>query len=159
MTIRRTGGQGQALLEIAIALPALLLLLAGAYACCRAAVIASSASSAAQAESIRSGRRLPGLEKNLAGSVLPGGEGVSLNVRSGKKGRLLPSPFPSLAGRTIGVAKVEKKWDETGGIGAVPPLRLERQSEMSVDCWDKGSSSGRKIRRVVRARVALGIIR
>ena len=156
MTPRRLGGQ--ALLEIAIALPALLILLAGAYACCRAAFISSSASSAAQAESIRAGRRLPGLERVLAESISPDGTGVHIGVRSGKKGRLLPSPFPKLAGRSIGFADVENNWDETGRIAAVPPLLLGRQAEMSVDCWDKGSSSGKKIRRVVRARVALGIV-
>ncbi|MBI5419158.1 MAG: hypothetical protein HZA60_03620 [Deltaproteobacteria bacterium] len=147
------------MVEAALIAPVLLLLLAGAYVACRTVFLHSAAESGAHAEAIRSGRRLHGIEQRMADSILPGGHGVAIRTDGGKKSRLLPSPFPALAGRTIAIAEIRKEWEEAGGIAVLPALRITRASEMSVDCWGKRSASGKKIRNVFHGIVAAGIFR
>jgi hypothetical protein len=156
-TIRRNSGA--AAIEAALLLPLLLVLIGGTYAACRSAFLKSRAESAAHAEAVRSGRRLPGIESRLADSILPGGQGVAIRSGRGKETRLLPPPFPSLAGRSRGIAAVDKGWEEVALAAGFPRLSLSRLSEMSVDCWDAGSSSGRKVRRVVKTAVATAALR
>lgn len=158
MTSNRKNGQG--LVEIALILPVLLLLLAGGYVCCRGSFLLSAAESAAQTEAIRAGRRLPGIEGKISGDILPyDHKRVTLRFENAEKSRLLPAPFPSLAGRTKGFAEIRKEWEEIGGISGFPALQAARISEASVDCWEKRSGSGRKIRQVVEGYVATGIFR
>ena len=102
---------------------------------------------------------LPGIEKQLSADLLPGEAGASVGSDSGKKARVLPAPFPSLAGRSSGVASVRKEWTETGEIGEFGPLHLARRVDLCADCWGGTSRSGKNIRRTVLARIALGALR
>jgi hypothetical protein len=157
MTFR--GARGQSLVELALALPMVLVMFAGLYVACRTAFLASRAHSAAQTEALRAGRALPGIERQLSAALLPGEPGASIGSEPGKKARILPAPFPSLAGRSSGVASVSKTWWETGQIAGFGPLDLVSRADLCVDCWDGMSRSGKNIRRIIRARVALGAIR
>jgi hypothetical protein len=147
------------LVETALLMPVLLLILAGGYICCRSAFLISSAETAARNEAYRSGRRLPGIEKPMSESILPGGEGIAIHTANGGNSRLLPSPFPSLAGRTKGIVEVSKPWDEAGWHAGISALQTSRIVEASVDSWDMKSSSGRKIRGFVSGSVATGFLR
>ena len=157
MTIR--DARGQSLVELALVLPIVLVMFAGLYAACRTGFLASAAQSAARTEALRSGRALPGIEKQLSADLLPGEAGASVGSDSGKKARVLPAPFPSLAGRSSGVASVRKEWTETGEIGEFGPLHLARRVDLCADCWGGTSRSGKNIRRTVLARIALGALR
>ncbi len=156
MTARET--RGQALVEAAATLPIVLILLAGLYVACRTAFLASGAQSAAQAEALRAGRGLPGIEKNLAAGLLPDGRGVSIRGACDRESRLLPPPFPALAGRSSGTVSLSKSWSETGAVGQFSPLALDRKSVVTADCWGEGSASGKSIARTIRARIALGVL-
>jgi hypothetical protein len=155
--IRRNSGA--AVLETALLLPLLLVMIVGTYIACRSAFLKSAAESAAHVEAVRSGRRLPGIESRMADSILPGGQGVTIRSGRGKETRLLPGPFPSLAGRSKGIAEIDKDWEEVSLAAGFPRLSLSRLSEVSADCWDAGSSSGRKIRRAVTVTVATAVLR
>lgn len=157
MTLKNA--RGQSLVELAVALPIILILFAGFYVACRTGFLASGAQAAAQAEALRAGRGMPGIEKQLSATLLPGDNGASVRTESGQKARLLPAPFPTLAGRSIGVASLNKEWRETGEIGGFSPLTLVRRADLSADCWNRNSGSGKNIRRIIRARIALGAIR
>ncbi len=152
------GTRGQALVETAAVLPIVLILFAGLYVACRTAFLASGAQSAAQAEALRVGRGLPGIEKNLAAALSPEGRGVSVRAASDREARLLPSPFPTLAGRSSGTVSLTKSWSETGAVGQFPPLALDRRSIVTADCWGESSGSGKNIARMIRARIALGVL-
>ncbi len=156
MTVRET--RGQSLVEMAAVLPIVLVLFAGLYVACRTGFLASGAHSAAQAEALRAGRGLLGIERNLAAALLPDGTGVSVRSACGRDRSLLPSPFPALAGRSSGIVSLDKSWSETGTIGRFPPLSLIRRSELAADCWGENSGSGKNIARIVRARIAVGAI-
>jgi len=157
MTFR--GTRGQSLVEIAVALPIILMMFTGLYIGCRTSFLTSGAQSAAQAEALRTGRCLPGIEKHLAAALLPDETGVSVRSTSGRDSRILPSPFPALTGRSSGIVSLEKSWSETGTIGEFPPLAVVRRSDLSADCWGENSGSGKSIARMIRARIALGAIR
>ncbi len=151
--------RGQCLVEVAVSVPILLVIFAGLYVACRTGFLASAIQSAAHAQTLRSGRGMPGIEKQLVADLLPGEDGVSVANGTQRDTRLLPRPFPDLTGRSSAIVSVDRVWRETGAIGGFPPLALVRRSDMSVDCWDRTSRSGRRLRGVVRARVALGVIR
>lgn len=151
--------RGQTLVELALVLPIVLVMFAGLYVACRTGFLASAAQSAARTEALRAGRELPGIEKQLSADLLPGEAGASVSSESGKKARALPAPFPSLAGRSSGVASVNKEWKEAGQIGGFGPLHLSRRVDLCADCWGGTSRSGKNVRRTVRARVALGALR
>lgn len=157
MTRIRSNGQG--LVEVALLLPVFLLLAGGSYICCRTSFLHSVAESSAQTESIRTGRRLAGIERQMSDDILPSGHGVTIRSDNIGKSRLLPPPFPTLAGRTNVVADIRKGWEEIACGSVFPHLKVVRTSEASVDCWDKPSGSGRKIRLVVGGFVATGILR
>lgn len=151
--------RGQSLVELAAALPIILIMFAGFYVACRTGFLASRAHSAAQTEALRAGRGMPGIEKQLSATLLPGENGASVRSESGRNARLLPTPFPSLAGRSSGVASLNKEWKEMGDIGGFPPLALVRRADLSADSWNRNSRSGKNVRRMIRARIALGAIR
>jgi hypothetical protein len=158
MHLNRKNGQG--LLEVGLILPIFLLLIAGSYVCCRAVILHSAAESAALTEAIRAGRRLPGIEGKMSGDILPyDPKSVTIRFENAGKNRLLPAPFPLLAGRTKGFAEIRKGWEETGGVTNFPALRATRVSEASVDCWEKRSVSGKNFRRFVEGYVATGVFR
>ena len=151
--------KGQALLEIAIGIPLLLAILAGGYVAWRTAGLSGRAGSVAYQQALRTGRRLPDLRRELAHSVLESPGDVRVEGSHGRNTRLLPSPLPALAGRSQATATVRKTWDEVGALAHFEPLRLVRESELSADCWDRGSPSGKKTRRIVAARAALALLR
>lgn len=158
--MKTSKAKGQALVELAIVVPILLAILAGGYVACRTGFIASAAESAAHQEAVRSGRRLPPFERELARTILPGGGGVRVRGTTSRTGwQPLPAAVPGLAGRSIGIAEADKTWNESGIVASYEPLRLSRRSEQSVDCWDRGSASGRRISRVVKGKVLLGAVR
>jgi len=157
MTTKRTSGQG--LVEVALILPLLLLLLAASYVCCRALFLLSAAESSAQTETIRTGRRLTGIEQQMSDDILPCDRSVSIRSESTGKTRLLPVPFPSLAGRTKGIAEIRKGWEEIGRLPDFPTFQSARISEASVDCWEKQSGSGRNFYRVIDGFVVTGGLR
>lgn len=151
--------RGQSLVELAAALPIILAMFAGFYVACRTGFLASGAHSAAQAEALRAGRGMPGIEKQLSDTLLPDENGASVRSESGRNTRLLPAPFPSLAGRSSGIASVYKQWREIREFGGFPPLALVSRTDLSADCWNGSSGSGKNIRRMIQARIALGAIR
>lgn len=151
--------KGQSLVETAVALPVLLLLLAGAYVCCRSVFLVSAAESAAHAEMLRAGRGLPGLERKMSESIAADRNIVAIRSDTNGKSRLLPSPFPSLAGRTKAFAEIRKRWEEAGGYADLPALQTSRAAEGSVDCWGKQTASGKRVRGLVGVYVATGILR
>lgn len=158
----RNPSNGQGLVELALVLPVLLLLLAGGYVCCRASFLHAAAESAAQNEAFRAGRRLPGIERKMADAILPQGRGVNIHTESGGNAQILPAPFPSLAGRTKGNVEVTEVREGSGGSpysSDFPHSQLLRISEASVDCWEKSSASGNKIRGLVAGMVATGVLR
>ncbi len=154
----RRDARGQSVVEMAAALPIILIMFAGLYVACRTGFLASAAHSAAQAEALRAGRGQPGIESRLADALLPGGTGVSVRSTAGRDARLLPPPLPSLAGKSSGIVSLSKSWSETGTVAQFPPLALVRRSDVAADCWGENSGSGKSIERIIRARVALGAI-
>lgn len=155
--LRQSKGQG--LVEVALALPVLLLLLTGSYVCCRSAFLVSAAETASRTEALRAGRGLAGIEQKMSDSMIPGGQSVTISTDGNGNSRLLPSPFPSLAGRTTATVEFRKTWEEAGGFADFPALRTARIAEASIDCWEKRTASGRKIRTFVSGFVATGILR
>lgn len=157
--MKNRGEKGQTLVEMALALPILLILLLGAYASTRTAFLKSRAESAAFAEALRVGRNLRGIEEELSRSISP--EGKTVTIRSGREGRsrLLPPPFPLLAGKTASTVEAQKNWEEIEGAQWLPPVRISQKAELHVNCWGQNSSSGKSIRRYIRGLVVLGAIR
>jgi hypothetical protein len=151
-------GSGQGLVEVALVLPVMLLLLAGCYVCCRATFLHSAAESAAQTEAIRAGRQLPGIEGKMTGGILPQGHGVIIRPESSGNAGKLSIPVRSLAGRTKGIVEIREEREGIGGFPYFPPLQVSRLSETSVDCWEKKSGSGKKIRYFISGYVATGIL-
>jgi hypothetical protein len=151
--------KGQALLEIVLFLPVLLVLLLGAYASTRTSILKSRAESAAFTETLRVGRNYRGIERELSVSILPEEETVDIRSVRNKGGRLLPPPFPSLAGVTTAAVEVRKKWDEIGAPRWMPTVKILQQSESNVDCWGKDTFSGKRVRQWVQGIVLLGVIR
>jgi hypothetical protein len=147
------------LVEVALLLPLFLVLAGGSYICFRAYSLNSIAESSAHTESIRTGRRLARIERRMSEDILPSGAGVTIRSDNSGVSRLLPPPFQALAGRTNGIVEIHKGWDEIAFGSSFPALKVVRTSEGSVDCWDKQSVSGKKIRRVVDGFVAAGILR
>jgi len=149
---------GQSLVETAIALPLLLLLLAGGYWGFRRLSLEAAAMSAAQAQLLRAGRMQTDVSKALAASVLPNGEGVAVSARSGSSAPRVP-PFSGLAGRTVSSVDVSRRADAVGGYLELPTHEIRAGREAAVDCWGSGSRSGRNVRRVVRTALIAGALR
>lgn len=156
MTMNSTGGQG--LVEVALVLPFMLLLLAGSYVCCRATFLHSAAESAAQTESIRAGRQLPEIGAEMSRDILPQGHGVAIRQETAGNVGLLPIPVPSLSGRTKGIVEIREEMAGISGFPSVPPLLVSRLSEASVDCWERRSRSGKKIRYIITGYVLTGAL-
>ncbi len=149
---------GQGLVEVALVLPVLLLLLAGSYVCCRASFLNSAAESAAQTEAFRAGRQHPGIEGNMSSDILPQGHGVVIRPESTGNVGMLPIPVLSLAGKTKGIVEIREERKGFSGSPSFPPIQVSRLSEASVDCWEKKSGSGKKIRYFITGYMATGIL-
>ena len=151
--------KGQSLVETAVALPVLLILLAGCYVCCRSVFLVSAAESAAHTELLRAGRGLPGLERKMSESIAEDRNIVAIRSDTNGNTRLLPSPFPSLSGRTKATSDIRKRWEESIGYADLPALQTSRAAEGSIDCWGMQTVSGKKVRGLVGGYVATGILR
>ncbi len=151
--------RGQAIVEIALTLPILLILFLGGYASARTAFLKSRSESVAFAEALRAGRNLSGIEQELSRSILP--DDGSVNIRAGqeRKSRFLAVPSPLLAGKTVATVEVRKQWMEIGAPRWLSAAHIHQVTKIHVDCWGEDSSSGRNIRRWVRGLVVLGAIR
>jgi hypothetical protein len=157
MTDRRESGQS--LLDVAIGLPLLLVLFVGAYASTRTAILTSRSESVVFAEALRAGRNLPGIEQKLSRSILPEGKEVDVRSERGKHSRLLPVPFPLLAGTTTASVEVRHAWREIDNPRWLPPTKILRNAELHADCWGKATPSGKSIQRWIQGYVLLGVIR
>jgi hypothetical protein len=154
----KTSSRGQSLVETLLVLPPLLGLLAGGYWCYRNLSLSSSAESAAHAQMLRSGRRLSGIDRRLSATILPGDNAVRIESHDERLAGSLPS-FGSLSGRTAATVRVSLGKEPIGAFLDMPSHDVRKTAEGSVDCWDKGSPSASKIRRVVLGVVATGMIR
>lgn len=157
MNLNRIDGQG--LVETALVLPVLVLVLAGTFLCCRAIFLHAAAESASMTESLRFGRRLAGIEDKVAADILPNREGIDIRAETGVGRGVFPIPLPSLAGRTKGIAEIREGWEKDGANPGARSQTIARASEASIDCWDKNSSSGGKIRLGIGGYVATGVFR
>ncbi|NJD62023.1 MAG: hypothetical protein FIA93_04800 [Deltaproteobacteria bacterium] len=157
MNLNRTDGQG--LVETALVLPVLILVLAGTYLCCRTILLHAAAESASKTESLRYGRSLAGIEDKIAADLLPNRERIEVRAETGGGRSMFPLPLPSLSGRTKGTAKIREGWEEDSAVPGLPSLSILRATEASVDCWDKKSASGGKIRLAIGGYVATGVFR
>ena len=149
------GCSGQALVEAALALPFLLILLAGTFVAGRAISLAGSAESAAFTQTLREGRRQASIFDAIAQSILGNGRGVATRTVRSRASSLVPTVLPSPEGRTRCIVKIDKDWKDAGGIATWPALSVDRWIEASVDCWDRKSPSGKKASTAVRAYVLL----
>lgn len=151
--------KGQALVEVALTLPILLILMAGAYAATRTAFLASRAESVAFAEAIRAGRNLPRIEPELSRSVAL--EKDAVEIRLGREGefRLFPAFLPSLSGKTTATVTVRKPWTEIGNPRWLATTNILRKTKLSADCWQKETSSGKRIRQWIQGGIVLGATR
>lgn len=150
---------GQALVEAALALPCLLILLAGLFVAGRAVSLAGSAESAAFTQTLREGRRQASIGDGLAKSILLNGKGVAMRTDRKRVSSLVPSVLPSPEGRTRCAVRIDKDWKEAGRIVSWPALSAERWIEASVDCWNRQTPSGRKTSAAVRTYVLWRSIR
>lgn len=150
---------GQALVEAALALPCLLILLAGLFVAGRAVSLAGSVESAAFTHALREGRRQKNIGDVIAGTILRNGRGVAMRTKRKRVSSLIPASFPSPEGRTRCAVQVDKGWKEAGRIASWPELSADRWIEASVDCWDRMTPSGRKNSAAVRSYVLLRSIR
>ncbi len=158
MKNRKGSARGQSLLETSLALPLLLILLAGGYWLYRDISLCSSAESAAQTQMLRTGRRQPGIESRLSGSILPGDNGARITARTDALiGGMLW--FHGLAGRTVSQASVLFPAESIGAFLDLPSHGIRSEAKGAVDCWDKESRSGTTVRRTVRGIASTGSLR
>lgn len=158
MTPERTSPRGQSVVETALVLPLLLVLLGGGYWFHRNLSLSSSAESAAHAQMLRAGRRLPGIEPRLSGTIHAGDNVVRLEAHDDPLIGDVPL-FGGLTGRTTASANVHLEKEPVGAFLDLPSHALLRKAEGAVDCWGKETSSGMKVRRTVRGIVLTGALR
>jgi hypothetical protein len=158
MRILRNPPRGQSLVETALALPVLLVLLGGGYWIYRNLSLSSSAESAAHAQMLRSGRRLPGIERRLSISIAPG-DNVA-RIKAHNDPLIVDVPlFRSLSGRTAASADVSIGREPVGAFLDLPSHALRREAKAAVDCWENTSPSGSTVRRTVQGILVSGALR
>jgi len=154
----RCNTRGQSLLEAALAIPFLLILLAGGYWLCSHLFLSAAVESVAHAQLLRFGRGQSDISSALAATVLPGGWGVEV---TGKNGPLLQSfpPFSELSGSTVSSVSASRRGDEVGAFLPLPRHQTGISREATVDSWSRDTSSGKKVRRTVQGVLFTGAFR
>jgi hypothetical protein len=150
--------RGQSLVETVLVLPLLLILLAGGYWFYRNLSLFSSAESAAHAQMLRAGRRLPGIEPRLSGTIHPGDDIAHIEARNDPLIGEVPL-FRGLAGRTTASVDISLGKEPVGAFLDLPSHALRREAHGAVDCWGKETSSGSTIRRTVQGILLTGVLR
>jgi len=158
MKSRRTSPCGQSIVETMLVLPLLLILLGGGYWFYRNLSLFSSAEGAAHAQMLRAGRRLPGIEPRLSGTIHPDGDAARIEARNDPLTGEVPL-FRGLAGRTIASANVSLGVEPVGAFLDLPSHALRREAGGAVDCWGKGTPSGSSVRRTVQGILLTGVLR
>jgi hypothetical protein len=158
MKSRRTSPCGQSLVETMLVLPLLLILLGEGYWFYRNLSLSSSAEGAAHAQMLRAGRRLPGIEPRLSGTIHPDGDAARIEARNDPLIGEVPL-FRGLAGRTIASANVSLGVEPVGAFLDLPSHALRREAGGAVDCWGKGTPSGSIVRRTVQGILLTGALR
>jgi len=155
---RRKSPRGQSLVETVLVLPLLLILLGGGYWFYRDLSLSSSAESAAHAQMLRAGRRLPGIEPRLSGTILPGDDVAHIEAHDDPLVGEVPL-LRGLAGRTIASANVSLGKEPVGVPIDLPSHALRREARGAVDCWGKETPSGSTVRRTVQGILLTGVLR
>jgi len=150
--------RGQSLVETVLVLPLLLILLAGGFWFYRNLSLSSSAESAAHAQMLRAGRRLPGIEPRLSGTIHPGDDIAHIEARNDPLIGEVPL-FRGLAGRTTASVDISLGKEPVGPFLDLPSHALRREAHGAVDCWGKETSSGSTIRRTVQGILLTGVLR
>ncbi|HEX9848959.1 TadE/TadG family type IV pilus assembly protein [Candidatus Deferrimicrobium sp.] len=150
--------RGQSLVETVLVLPLLLILLAGGFWFYRNLSLSSSAESAAHAQMLRAGRRLPGIEPRLSGTIHPGDDIAHIEARNDPLIGEVPL-FRGLAGRTTASVDISLGKEPVGAFLDLPSHALRREAHGAVDCWGKETSSGSTIRRTVQGILLTGVLR
>ena len=150
--------RGQSLVETVLVLPLLLILLAGGFWFYRNLSLSSSAESAAHAQMLRAGRRLPGIEPRLSGTIHPGDDIAHIEARNDPLIGEVPL-FRGLAGRTTASVDISLGKEPVGAFLDLPSHALRREAHGAVDCWGKEPSSGSTIRRTVQGILLTGVLR
>ena len=158
MKSRRTSPCGQSLVETMLVLPLLLILLGEGYWFYRNLSLSSSAEGAAHAQMLRAGRRLPGIEPRLSGTIHPDGDAARIEAHNDPLVGEVPL-FRGLAGRTIASANVSLGVEPVGAFLDLPSHALRREAGGAVDCWGKETPSGSTVRRTVQGILLTGALR
>ena len=158
MKVHRISPCGQSLVETILALPLLLILLAGGYWIYRYLSLSSSAESAAHAQMLRTGRRLGGIEPRLSVTIHPGEDVARIESHNDPLIGVVPL-FRGLSGRTTAAADVSLEKEAVGAFLDLPSHALHRKAEGAVDCWGKETPSGGAVRRTVKGILATGALR
>jgi hypothetical protein len=150
---------GNAILETLVLLPVVSLLLVGIIASGNQLSMLSAAESAAHAEALRSARAQTSQAPAWNRFFPDNEERFRFDSSSGSGSRILPSPFPALAGRASVSVILDRKWDPLtrSGIG-LDRQRVMRSDTVSGDCWAGSSGSGKKIKSTVKLLVGTGVL-
>ncbi len=158
MKNRRNPRLGQSLMETLLILPSVLVLIGGGYWCYRELSLSSSAESVSHAQMLRTGRRLPGIETKLSGTILPKDNAVHIEAHNAPLVGELPL-FHGLAGRTIASADVSLGKEPVGAFLDLPSHAIRKEVEGAIDCWGKETPSGSAVRRTVQGILLTGVLR
>ncbi len=150
---------GNALVESLFIFPLLSLMLVAVYASGNTLSMLSTAESASHAEGLRAARRQSSVADKWNSAFAASEKPFRFDQSSGSGARLLPSPFPSLSGRQTSAVTLDREWDPwTRSALRIDKQRIERKDELSGDCWENGTGSGRKIRNTVKLLVGTGVL-
>lgn len=150
---------GFALLETALMLPLLSIMLIGIYAFGNTLTVLSMAESESHAETLRVARKQTSSATGW-NDLFPAGEkGLESHSSEGSGARILPSPLPNLAARAKVTVSIDRDWDIwTRSYLGIKSQKVGRNAELSGDCWDAGTASGKKVRAVVIALAVSGAL-
>ena len=157
MSIRRNT-RGQSLGEAALAIPILLMLLAGGFWSCTHLFLDAALESVAHAQLLRFGRGQSDISSLLAGTVLPGGRGIETTGDNRALLQTVP-PFSGLSGRTVSSVKASLRGDEIRTFLSLPRHQTRISRDATVDSWSRDTSSGEKVRRTLQGVLLTGAFR
>ncbi len=159
MTTLGNSYSGHAVVESLLIIPLLSLMLVGINAFGNSLSMLSAAESASHTEALRVARRQPSLASEWNRHFPTSEDKYRFDLSSGAGARILPTPFPSLSGRAKASVSLDREWDFwTRNALRIGNQQIEQKDELSGDCWENGSGSGRKIRNVVKVLVATGVL-